>query len=26
VGVETRLPGHNITAKDGVWQLVSGTR
>jgi len=26
VGVETRLPVLNITAKDGVWQLVSGTR
>lgn len=25
-GVESRLPGHNITAKDGVWQIVSGTR
>jgi hypothetical protein len=24
--VETRLPGHNMTAKDGVWQTVSGTR
>jgi hypothetical protein len=26
VEVESRLPGHNITAKDGVWQIVSGTR
>jgi len=26
VGGDTRLPGLNITAKDGVWQLVSGTR
>lgn len=25
-GVESKLPGHNITAKDGVWQIVSGTR
>ncbi|KAJ9597749.1 hypothetical protein L9F63_011357, partial [Diploptera punctata] len=25
-GVESRLPGHNLTAKDGVWQIVSGTR
>ncbi|XP_069697412.1 uncharacterized protein [Periplaneta americana] len=25
-GVESRLPVHNITAKDGVWQIVSGTR
>jgi len=26
VEVETRQPGLNITAKDGVWQLVPGTR
>ena len=26
MGDETRLPGLNITAKDGVWQLVSSTR
>ena len=26
VGGETKLPGLNITAKDGAWQLVSGTR
>ncbi|PSN34262.1 hypothetical protein C0J52_18766 [Blattella germanica] len=25
-GVESRLPGHNLTAKDGAWQIVSGTR
>jgi hypothetical protein len=25
-GMESRFPGHNITAKDGVWQIVSGTR
>jgi len=25
-GVESKLPGYNITAKDGVWQIVSGTR
>lgn len=25
-GIESKLPGHNITAKDGEWQIVSGTR